>query len=552
MDPLPDPPAPPATPSAVTPAPGMTIAGRYRLDKRVALGGMASVWEAHDEVLARTVAVKILHPHLGADEQFVTRFKREAVAAAKLAHQSIVAIYDTCSQEGVEAIVMELVRGTTLRAELDRRGRFSAPEAAHIVAEIADALACAHAAGIVHRDIKPANVLLSQDGRVLVADFGIAKAGDGLDLTGTDTTLGTAKYLAPEQVDSSLGVVDARADVYAAGVILYELLCGTPPFVADTEAGTAFARLHRDATRPREIVPELDEAMESVVVRAMAREPDARFQSALELRDALHDAVRGVAPSDGPPTAAVPAVGATAPPLDATGIVPVDGTLVAPAVIPPPEAPAAPGAPSAPPIARPRQPRRWAPMVLGTIVVVALAVAAVLWLGTQDEGGPGDGGPDTPAAEAGGLSVADVRSFDPEGDDGLENEDLADAVVDGDPATAWRTVCYGSSAFGNLKAGVGIVLELQGGGGELDELRVEAAGSGWSADVYVAGEAGHDLEAWGTPVTSAVSSGGTTSFDLGDAEGGFVLLWFTSLGDEPSPDCNDQPFRVSVSEVAIV
>src|SRR5688572_10872276 len=196
---------------------------------------MASVWEAHDQILARQVAVKVLHPHLGADAQFVARFKREAVAAAGLTHPSIVAIYDTCTEGETEAIVMELVRGPTLRAELDRRGRFAAGEAAHVVAEVADALAAAHAAGIVHRDVKPANVLLSHDGRVLVADFGIAKAGDGLDLTGTNTTLGTAKYLAPEQVDPAIGAVDARADVYAAGVILYELLCGTPPFVADTE-----------------------------------------------------------------------------------------------------------------------------------------------------------------------------------------------------------------------------------------------------------------------------------------------------------------------------
>ena len=543
MDPSPDPPAPPAVPTAPTPAPGMTIGGRYRLDKRVALGGMASVWEAHDDVLARTVAVKILHPHLGADEQFVTRFKREAVAAAKLAHQSIVAIYDTCSQEGVEAIVMELVRGTTLRAELDRRGRFAPAEAAHIVAEVADALACAHAAGIVHRDIKPANVLLSQDGRVLVADFGIAKAGDGLDLTGTDTTLGTAKYLAPEQVDATLGVVDARADVYAAGVILYELLCGTPPFVADTEAGTAFARLHRDATRPRELVPELDEAMESVVLRAMARHPDARFQSAIELRDALHDATRGVAPTDGPPTAAVSTI-AAAPPPDATGIVPVDGTLVAPspAALPAPELPTAP---------RPRPPRRWAPYVLSTIVVVALAVAGVLYLGTlNDEGRGGGPGEDTPAAEVGGLAVAEIRSFDPEGD-GEENEEEILAALDGDADTAWRTECYSSSAFGNLKPGVGLILHLEGGG-ELEELRVDASASGWSADVYVADEAGTDLDDWGAPVTSEVSSGGTTAFDLGGAEGGFVLLWFTGLGEGPGPGCSDNPFRVAVSEVAIV
>lgn len=515
---------------------GSLVGGRYRLDRRIASGGMASVWEAHDEVLARAVAVKVLHPHLGADEQFVARFKREAVAAARLTHPSIVAIYDTCSQDGCEAIVMELVRGTTLRAELDRRGRFPAAEAAHVVAEIADALACAHDAGIVHRDVKPANVLLSNDGRVLVADFGIAKAGDGLDLTGADTTLGTAKYLAPEQVDASLGPVDARADVYAAGVILYELLCGRPPFTADTEAGTALARLHRDADRPREIVPGLEPAMESVVLRAMTRQPAGRFPSARELRDALRAAALGVAPAGGPSTAAVP----TVPTTDPTGIVPVDGTRIVSA--PPPR-------PLPPP--RQRQPRRWAPIVLGSIVVAALVVAGVLWAGTGGDGGgePSDG--TTAGLDAGGLRVASVRSFDPEGDDGLENDEDAPRVIDDDPSTIWRTSCYSRSDFGGLKDGVGLIVGLEGRAA-LDELRVDSPNAGWSADVYVADEAGGDLAAWGAPVTSLVGAAGITTFELGGAEGTHVLLWFTGLGDNPSADCRQRPFGVSVRELIVV
>jgi hypothetical protein len=190
--------------------------------------------------------------------------------------------------------------------------------------------------------------------------------------------------------------------------------------------------------------------------------------------------------------------------------------------------------------------------VLSTIVVVALAVVGVLWFSTDDDGGGGgDADEDIPAAAGGGLAIADVASFDPEGDDGLENEEDVDAVTDGDSATTWRTSCYSSSAFGNLKSGVGIVVELSGEG-SLEELRVDSPGSGWSADVYVAEDAGDDLGAWGAPVTSAVSSGGTTAFDLEGAEGRFLLLWFTGLGDQPSPDCNDQPFGVSVSDVTVV
>nr|MBA2280497.1 serine/threonine protein kinase [Acidimicrobiia bacterium] len=303
----------PPFPGASAPAPGRVLGGRYRLEERIAAGGMASVWEAVDEVLARRVAVKVLHPHLAADEQFVARFRREALAAARLTHPCIVSIYDTCTDTAADgtltdAIVMELVRGTTLRAELDRLGRFEPAAAAAVVAEVCDALGAAHAAGIIHRDVKPANVLLSTDGRVLVADFGIAKAGDGLDLTGADTTLGTAKYLAPEQVAGE--PVDARADVYATGVILYELLCGRPPFVADTEAATALARLHRDPEPPRSVRPELPTWIESVVLRALARDPADRIESAPALRDLLRAGGRD---DGGPPTAAVPTVPPTAP-----------------------------------------------------------------------------------------------------------------------------------------------------------------------------------------------------------------------------------------------
>ena len=218
---------------------GRIIGGRYRLDRLIATGGMAQVWEATDETLARKVAVKLLHPHLAADESFVERFRREAVAAARLSHAAIVSIYDTCSDGDVEAIVMELVHGSTLRDYLNEHGPLEPGQAVAILAEVADALDTAHRGGVVHRDIKPANILLSTDGRVLVADFGIAKAGT--DLTATNTTLGTAKYLAPEQVEG--GAVDARTDVYALGVVLYEALCGRAPFVADTEAATALARL---------------------------------------------------------------------------------------------------------------------------------------------------------------------------------------------------------------------------------------------------------------------------------------------------------------------
>ena len=198
---------------------GSVLAGRYRFERRLAVGGMAEVWEAHDQVLDRPVAIKVLHPHLAGDQTFVERFRREAIAAARLTHPSIVAIYDThSSDDGDEAIVMELVRGISLRRHLDDEGRLPAAEAVHIATRVAEALETAHRAGLVHRDIKPANILLCDDERVMVADFGIAKVTDA-DHTTEGTVLGTAKYLAPEQVQGT--AVDARTDLYSLGIVLY-------------------------------------------------------------------------------------------------------------------------------------------------------------------------------------------------------------------------------------------------------------------------------------------------------------------------------------------
>ncbi len=246
---------------------------------------MAQVWEATDQVLTRRVAVKILHPHLAQDDSFVRRFRGEAIAAARLAHPSIVSVYDTLAEDGVNAIVMELVTGTTMRADLDQHGPLQLSAVLAIGTQVADALGAAHASGLVHRDVKPANILLSADGRVLVADFGIAKAAEGADLTNDGSMVGTAKYLAPEQVEG--GPVDGRTDLYALGVVLYEALTGTPPFVADTDTGTALARLHRDPTPLRQLRPQIPAAVELVVTRALARQPDDRFPNAAAMRRAL-------------------------------------------------------------------------------------------------------------------------------------------------------------------------------------------------------------------------------------------------------------------------
>src|SRR5438105_12794168 len=193
---------------------------------------MAEVWEGRDEILDRPVAVKVLHPRLAGNAEFQERFRLEAVSAARLSHPNVVSTYDAGIDNDVAYIVMELVPGRTVRELLRDEGPLSPAQAIAIAGAVADALDYAHRAGIVHRDVKPANILVTEDGRVKVADFGIAKAASDADLTQAGTMLGTAKYLPPEQVEGR--TQDRRSDVYGLGVVLYEMLCGRPPFTGDS------------------------------------------------------------------------------------------------------------------------------------------------------------------------------------------------------------------------------------------------------------------------------------------------------------------------------
>lgn len=264
---------------------GRLVGGRYRLDALLARGGMAEVWEATDQTLERRVAVKVLHPHLADEGAFRRRFRTEAVAVARLVHPNVVAVYDTCTDDGTDAMVMELVRGRTLRDYLDERGRLEPVEVVHIGTEIASGLSCAHNHGIVHRDVKPANIMLADDGRVLVADFGIAKLLDSADATRTSSLLGTVKYLAPEQLEG--GRIDGRTDVYALGSVLYECLCGRPPFERGSPSATALARLVSEAEPASMRAPGVSSTLDVILARSLARVPADRYLTADDLRSAL-------------------------------------------------------------------------------------------------------------------------------------------------------------------------------------------------------------------------------------------------------------------------
>src|SRR5438874_379585 len=255
---------------------GSIATGRYRLERPLGHGGMASVYEARDTGLDRAVAVKVLAENLAGDEELRTRFLREARLAARLSHPNVVNVFDAGEDEGRPYIVMELVEGATLAG----RGPVPAEEARGLALQAARGLAHAHQAGLVHRDIKPGNLLLRRDGTLKIADFGIARAAETTALTQAGTVLGTAAYLAPEQ---ALGEeVTAAADVYSLGAVLYELLTGRPPFEFDSLADLAEQQRRMAITPVRELASDAPPELEDLVMRCLARNPAYR-PSAAEL-----------------------------------------------------------------------------------------------------------------------------------------------------------------------------------------------------------------------------------------------------------------------------
>lgn len=519
---------------------GTAIGGRYRLTRPLASGGMARVWEARDEVLDRLVAVKMLFPHLAADPTFRSRFHAEAIAAARLSHPSIVSIFDTVSNDDVEAIVMELIRGITLRQFLDEYAPLSVRDAVDVAIPVADALAAAHEAGIVHRDVKPGNIMLCEDRRVKVTDFGIAKATGGGDITNTGTLIGTAKYLSPEQVE---GVpVDGRSDVYALSVVLYECLAGATPFTGENDTAVALARLRTDPPPLGRAVPGLDPAVEHVVMRGLTRDRELRHRSAEDFAAALRTLVDAADHLDGygPDPSREPTIVVARPTTH-------DPTATAPAArrtaVPTPTGAPRPAAP------RIRPPRRRG-RVLSVVAaaLAALAVAGILFAQTDLGGDIADDIASALGLSDGGsseqvLAVEGVRSFDPPPGSGVEHDDIVDLLIDGDPATVWDTETY-RSPVADLKPGVGVVLDLSVSG-PADVVVVESPDTGWTAQVYIGDGSETVLADWGEPVDTVTATSATTPFDLDGREGRSVLIWLTDLGEGP-------PYQVAIGEIRVL
>jgi beta-lactam-binding protein with PASTA domain len=265
---------------------------RYEVEGRIGAGGMAEVWRGHDRTLNRTVAIKTLLSQFARDASFVGRFRREAQAAARLNHPGIVSVYDSGTDGDTPYIVMQLIEGRTL-ADFLASGKTLAPmQAAQIAQGIAEALAAAHAQGVIHRDIKPANVMITRDGKVMVMDFGIARLISGPETAPqTSAVMGTASYLSPEQAQGQ--PVDARTDIYSLGVVLYEMLTGRPPFTGDSPMAIAYKQVNATPPAPSSANPDVPPELDAVVMRALSKNPANRYQTGQEFADDLERARTG-------------------------------------------------------------------------------------------------------------------------------------------------------------------------------------------------------------------------------------------------------------------
>ena len=512
--------------------PNTLIGARYRLEKRIGQGGMAEVWLANDISLSRKVAVKMMKAQHNNDPIVAERFRREAQAVGNLSHPNIVTVYDVVENEGHQAVIMEYVEGMTLREVLDQRTRLSPSLTVHIGMAIGSALDAAHASGIVHRDIKPGNILLTQTGRVMLADFGIAKALNATeaDLTNQNIMMGTAKYLSPEQVRGK--PLDGRADIYALGLVLYECLAGRVPFIGESDVETALARVQREPPNLLKKRPNLPPPLTNFVHLMLQRDPNRRPATGLHVYETLYR-IRE-AGVDGTPTGLTPPSG-QAGFIESHPLSPMSGT----------ERSVIPGEVTiSNPVTRTnsaptqRAPRRFtfAPstMLAAAMVLIVALAGIVAWRSitsdttiTPDEVVV-ETSPTAATAPAGPVTITRAMSFDPNGDDGVENDDLLPFLLDGVPRTQWRTVCYGDKFFGS-KGGVGVVLELSAA--SAGTLMVNPQTKPWGIEVYAASDTiPATLDQWGPRVAKNYGTEvGATTFVLADPAR-YLLVWFREVG----------------------
>jgi eukaryotic-like serine/threonine-protein kinase len=495
--------------AAVDPLAGQIALSRYRIDALVAHGGMASVYRAHDPVLNRTVALKVLHAHLAADPSCVKRFRQEALAAAAINHPGIVSIFDTGDVAGRPCLVMEFLPGGSLADRLTR-GPLASDAVTTIGIAVARALHEAHRRGLVHRDVKPGNILFTESGTPKLGDFGIAKAGpDGLTQTGQ--VMGTARYLAPEQLRGHPAT--ERADQFALGVVMYEALAGRSPFGGSSDPTGGLFRT--GPAPPLRAVVSVPPALDAVVMRALEEDPLRRFPDLLAMAGALSKEAAPEQPGQASPRIAQiaqPAEGgarteahpARPPPTRVPGTTPRRGTeTVAIAVL--------------------------SALVLGG----AITLAAVLASRSGTDGPLGRTGSTNPTSHL--IHLSQAMDFDPPPGDGTEHHEEVNNAIDGDQRTAWHTEHY-DSQFPKLKPGVGIWVDL-GPIQHVGTIKVISTAKGWQAQVRVsvADNAPATLDGFSNIATITGDAPSATV----DVMARRVLIWIVKLPPELTMSINE-------------
>jgi serine/threonine-protein kinase len=488
---------------------GELIAGRYELEELTGSGGMSRVYRARDNQLGRLVAVKILHERFADDAEQVERFRREALAVARLNHPNIVTVIDRGEADGVQYIVFEHVEGEDLKHLISRSGPLPVRRALELAVQIGRALSFAHANGVVHRDVKPQNVLV-RDGSAKVTDFGIARA-DHLELdaerTESGTVLGTGDYISPEQARGERA--SERSDVYSLGALLYELLTGSVPFPA--ESAVAAALRHTTDPVPDVLAarPDVPVRVANAVERALAKDPGDRFP----MMDAFVDelvACRNELPT---PDAAQ--------------------TMILPHAV---------SAPGPSPGSSSRRRTHVAAFAIALLLLAAVAGAAYyLW----HRHGNSSANEATPPAPPAAVHLRAVSAFDPRPGDGTERDDLVADATDGSTSTHWQTERYTTAQFGNLKQGVGLVLDA-GKPVRLGSLTVTSGTTGFVALI----KAGSSPQGPFKAVSSEQTAGAKTTFTLHvPGKERYYVVWITELVSSDTGDTS-KPYVAQIAEVA--
>ncbi len=476
---------------------GELIAGRYELEKLVGSGGMSNVFRAHDRLLERTVALKILHEQYTRDDDYVERFRREARAVAQLTHPNIVTVIDRGEQDGRQFIVFEYVEGQNLK-DLSSHGPLDPHEAIRLALQVARALSFAHNRGLVHRDVKPQNVLLNEDGQAKVTDFGIARSLDVHGVTQTGTVLGTSDYIAPEQARGQK--VDPKTDIYSLGAVLYELLTGEVPFSGDNFVAVAMRHVNEPAPSVLEHRPDCPLRLDLAIQRAMAKDPADRFASMDEFCAELEACLAE---------------------LDGRGD---EGATMIVAPHPRPRR------------ARPRRERRIPVGLLLLLLLAALLVAGGAYLLLRDDGArnalPGVSSPAKP------VHLVGVAGFDPEGDNGDEHSDVAGEATDGSTETAWTTENYNTGGF--VKSGVGLVLSAPKRVA-LGEMTVDGGGTPFNAVIQASDSSSGGF----VSVSGRKDVAGPTTFSI-DTRGKdyrYYMVWLRLPGQEGQAEIREVTAR---------